>query len=92
MRKGREKCDVCSFKPSKPTYAAGYGAVPLGQRVGNRQTLDGARALQHVSRGALEADDGAHGEVVAHAPAVAGLGHRAALGGAGPWHGFGETR
>lgn len=74
------------------TYAAGDGAVPLRQRVGHRQTLDGARSLQHVTRTALEADDSAHGKVVAHAPAVPRLRDGAALSGARLGHSFGWTQ
>lgn len=71
------------------TYAAGDGAVPLRQRVGDRQTLDGARSLQHVTRTALEADHSAHGKVVAHAPAVPRLRDGAALSGARLGYSFG---
>lgn len=73
------------------TYAAGNGAVPLRQRVGDRQALDGTRSLQHVTRTALKADHCAHGKVVAHAPAVPGLRDGAALSGARLGHSFGET-
>lgn len=71
------------------TYAAGDGAVPLRQRVGDRQTLDSARSLQHVTRTALEADHSAHGKVVAHAPAVPWLRDGAALSGARLGNSFG---
>ena len=74
------------------TDAAGYGAVPLGEGVGHRQALDGTGALQHVAGAALEADHGAHREVVARAAAMPGLRHRTALRGAGPWNGWGTHR
>lgn len=73
-----------------PTDAAGYGAVPLGQSVGDCQTFNGARSLQNVARAAFKADHVADGEVVSHAAAVSGLGNRAALGGAGLWDRFRE--
>lgn len=74
----------------RPTDAAGYGAVPLGQSVGDCQTFNGTRSLQNVARAAFKADHVTDGEVVSHAAAVSGLRNRAALGGAGLWNRFRE--
>lgn len=73
-----------------PTDAAGYGAVPLGQGVGDCQTFNGVWPLQNVSRAAFKADHVADGEIVPHAAAISGLGDRAALGGASLWDRFRE--
>lgn len=72
------------------TYAAGDGAVPLGQGIGNGQAFDSTRALEHVARVTLESDHRTNRKVVPHTAAIAGLGDWAALGGAGTWHRFGE--
>ena len=66
------------------TYTAGYGAVPLCQGVGHRQTLNGGGSLQHIPGAALEPDHRTHCKAVSHAPGVPRLGHRGALGGTGP--------
>lgn len=79
------------FEHSWPTYTAGYGAVPLCQGVGNCQTFNGARSLQHITWTALKADHSANSKVVSHTAPVPGLRDGAALGGTGPWHGFAET-
>ncbi len=74
-----------------PTYTAGYGAVPLGQGVGNCQAFNGTRSLQHVTWTALKTDHSANSKVVPHTPTISGLRHWAALGGTGPWHSLGDT-
>lgn len=89
---GKKKKDENAGEAAFLTDAAGDGAVPLGQSVGDRQTFDGARSLQNVARAAFKADHGPDSEVVPHAPAVSGLRDRAALGGAGLWNSFRENK
>ncbi len=79
------------FECSWPTYTTGYGAVPLSQGIRNCQTFNGARSLQHITWAALKADHSANSKVVTHTASISGLRDRAALGGTGPWHSFGET-
>ena len=55
------------------TYTAGYGAVPLCQGIGNCQTLNGTRSLQHITWTALKADHSANSKVVTHTAAISGL-------------------
>lgn len=79
------------FKSTFLTDAAGYGAVPLGQSVGDCQTFDGARSLQNVAGAAFKADHSPDSEVVPHPAAVSGLGDRAALSGTCLWNSFREN-
>lgn len=91
MLTGECSCLLTALRVSVPTYTAGYGGVPLCQGVGNRQTFDGTRPLQRITRSAFKADRSANGKVVSHTAAIPGLRDGAALGGAGLWHSFGEN-
>lgn len=74
------------------THARRQGVVPLCQVVWDALTADGGGAVQDVARVALKLHQGANGKVVTEALPEARLGDRAALGGAGPRHGWRKTK
>lgn len=74
------------------THARRQGVVPLRQVVWDALAADGGGAVQDVARVALKLHQGADGKVVTEALPEARLWDRAALGGAGPRHGWRNTK
>lgn len=70
------------------THARRQSVVPLCQVVWDALAADGSGAVQDVARVALKLHQGADGKVVTEALPEARLWDGAALGGAGPRHGW----
>lgn len=91
MKKQTKCVCILDLPASVFTDTAGYGVVPLCQGIGNCQTFNSTRSLQHITWTAFKPNHSADSKVVPHAAAISGLRDRAALGGAGLWHSFGKT-
>lgn len=70
------------------TYTIRDGVIPLCECIRDGVALDGFGSLEKVPWVALEANNGASGELRADPPAVSGLRNGAALGIAGTWDGW----